>query len=259
MKEDEIVAVVGESGAGKSTFINLVMRFYDPDHGQVLVDGIDVREYNISDLRRQMGLVMQEPTLFNFPIKDNILYGAPEASNENIRSAAEVANAVEFIETAELSEAFDDKPASLLKAMKSDAYKAKVLEKIGQEEYDKKIEILTKIASTAGGVEEDATILDLIDKRSETVSGKALHDGYKVMCGVKGSKLSGGQKQRVAIARAVIRQPKILLLDEATSALDEISQQKVQKALENVMIGRTSIVVAHRLTTVEKCSRVAVI
>ena len=86
-----------------------------------------------------------------------------------------------------------------------------------------------------------------------------MHDGFNVVCGVKGSKLSGGQKQRVAIARAVVRQPKILLLDEATSALDEISQAKVQQALENVMQNRTSIVVAHRLTTVEQCSRVAVI
>ena len=86
-----------------------------------------------------------------------------------------------------------------------------------------------------------------------------LHKGFEVRCGIKGSKLSGGQKQRVAIARAVVRNPRILMLDEATSALDEISQAKVQKALENVMENRTSIVVAHRLTTVEKCNRVAVI
>jgi ATP-binding cassette, subfamily B (MDR/TAP), member 1 len=96
---NEIVAVVGESGAGKSTFINLVMRFYDPERGQVLVDDIDVKEYQIAALRKQMGLVMQEPTLFNYPVKDNIMYGTVTASNEDIRNAAQVANAIEFIET----------------------------------------------------------------------------------------------------------------------------------------------------------------
>ena len=99
MYPNEVVAIVGESGAGKSTFINLLMRFYDPEFGEVFVDDLPVKEYNIFDLRRQMGLVMQEPTLFNYPIKDNILYGCKEASNEMIVESARTANALEFIES----------------------------------------------------------------------------------------------------------------------------------------------------------------
>ena len=98
-----------------------------------------------------------------------------------------------------------------------------------------------------------------MDERDETYRDLALNPGFDIDCGVKGGKLSGGQKQRIAIARAVVRKPNILILDEATSALDEESQKKVQLALDNVMVGRTSIVIAHRLTTVEKCSRVVVI
>ena len=131
IEPNETVAVVGESGAGKSTFISLIMRFYDPEHGTVLLDGVDVRDYKISDLRKSMGLVMQEPTLFNYPIKDNILYGDLSATNEQIHKSAETANALEFIESDDLSNAFDDKPASLLNAMTSDAYKSKVIKKLG--------------------------------------------------------------------------------------------------------------------------------
>jgi len=101
---------------------------------------------------------------------------------------------------------------------------------------------------------------DLIDNRTQVERGSSiLHPGYDVMCGIRGGKLSGGQKQRIAIARAIVRKPSILILDEATSALDEESQQKVQKALEEVTTGRTSIVIAHRLTTVKKCSRLVVL
>lgn len=98
-----------------------------------------------------------------------------------------------------------------------------------------------------------------IDERNDKLKDISLHAGFDIVCGVKGGKLSGGQKQRVAIARAVIRKPNILILDEATSALDEESQRKVQVALDNIMVGRTSIVIAHRLTTVEKCNRIVVI
>jgi len=133
IRPNEVVAVVGESGAGKSTFINLVMRYYDPEQGQVLIDDMDVRQYNIHDLRREMGLVMQEPTLFNYSIKDNVMYGTLQASNDQIHTACTIANALEFVETNELSEAFDDKPASLLKAMQSETFKAKVVAELGQE------------------------------------------------------------------------------------------------------------------------------
>lgn len=145
---DEIVAVVGESGAGKSTFINLIMRFYEPEMGQVLIDDVDVRDYKIADLRMQMGLVMQEPTLFDYTITDNILYGNGQASNQDIYNAAQIANALEFIESRELSDAFDDKPSSLLEAIRSDTYKAGVIEALGEEDYKKCIETLDNIAKS---------------------------------------------------------------------------------------------------------------
>lgn len=115
IEKDMCIAIVGESGSGKSTLINLVMRFYDPEIGQVLIDGVDVREYRVSDLRAKMGLVMQEPTLFNYSVKDNILYGSHKASNQEIHNAAEVANALEFVESAELKNAFEDNAVTLHK------------------------------------------------------------------------------------------------------------------------------------------------
>lgn len=99
INKNDCIAIVGESGSGKSTFINLVMRFYDPDFGTVLIDGIDIKKYNIKQLRARMGLVMQEPTLFNYSIKENILYGNPNATNSQIMQAADIANAREFIES----------------------------------------------------------------------------------------------------------------------------------------------------------------
>lgn len=140
-------------------------------------------------------------------------------------------------------------------------YKTKMIEAIGQEEYKKKYDTLSKLVKKEEKQGMFSVIEGAVDARDAAQIGdmKALHNGYSTQCGTKGSKLSGGQKQRIAIARAVIRQPQILLLDEATSALDEDSQRKVQAALEQVMQGRTSIVVAHRLTTVEKCNRIAVI
>lgn len=108
ISKDMCIAIVGESGSGKSTLINLVMRFYDPEIGTVLIDGVDVKKYRVSELRSKMGLVMQEPTLFNYNIKDNILYGNAKASDKQIYNAASTANALEFIESAELKNAFED-------------------------------------------------------------------------------------------------------------------------------------------------------
>ena len=167
IEPNERVAVVGESGAGKSTFVSLVMRFYDPERGQVLVDDVDVKEYNISDLRRAMGLVMQEPALFNYSIKENILYGTMEATNEEIRASALIANATEFIEADDLSQAFDDKPASLLKALQSPAYKDQVIKEVGTEKYDKLVADITKVAALLGQGAEPEPILDLIDRRTK--------------------------------------------------------------------------------------------
>ena len=141
------------------------------------------------------------------------------------------------------------------------AQHAEVLKKrLGAEEYGKNLDTLRALAAKAAAEGKMEEIKDLIDRRDAGQKGHvALHSGYDIQCGIRGGKLSGGQKQRVAIARAVLREPAILMLDEATSALDEESQRKVQKALEGVSQGRTSIVVAHRLTTVKACSRVALI
>ncbi|KAF8670749.1 hypothetical protein HU200_050414 [Digitaria exilis] len=180
------VALVGESGSGKSTVIALLERFYDPDSGKILFDNVDLQTLKVSWLRQQIGLVAQEPVLFNDTIRTNIAYGRQgEASEEEIVAAAESANAHEFI--------------------------------------------------------------------------SALPDGYSTIVGERGIQLSGGQKQRVAIARAIIKNPKVLLLDEATSALDVESERVVQEALDNVVVGRTTVVVAHRLSTIRGADTIAVL
>ncbi|CAK8684381.1 ATP-dependent translocase ABCB1-like [Clavelina lepadiformis] len=187
VKPGQTLALVGESGCGKSTLVQLLERFFDPDQGQVTLDGVDIRHLNISWLRQQIGIVSQEPTLFNQSIKDNILHGdcARNPSQMEVEKAA-----------------------------------------------------------------KKADIHDVISR---------LPNGYDTNVGAKGSQLSGGQKQRVAIARALLRNPKILLLDEATSALDTESEKIVQQALDAAREGRTSIVIAHRLSTVRNADQIAVI
>lgn len=147
---NEVVAVVGESGAGKSTFISLLMRLYDPERGCVLVDDVDIKNYNVREFRREMGLVMQEPALFNYTIKENILFGQIDASNEQVHKAADIANALEFIETDELAETFGDDASSLRTAFISETFKKKVVDEIGQDAYDQKLASISLI------VEEDA-------------------------------------------------------------------------------------------------------
>ncbi|XP_022773712.1 ABC transporter B family member 15-like isoform X2 [Durio zibethinus] len=179
-------AFVGQSGSGKSTIISLIERFYDPLKGLVKIDGRDIRSYNLRSLRKHIALVSQEPTLFAGTIRENILYGSSDKTDESeIIEAAKAANAHDFI---------------------------------------------------AG-----------------------LADGYDTWCGDRGVQLSGGQKQRIAIARAILKNPSMLLLDEATSALDSQSEKVVQEALERVMVGRTSVVVAHRLSTIQNCDLIAVL
>jgi len=181
----QTVALVGESGSGKSTIVGLILRYYDPLDGLVRVDGRVVSEYNLAWLRSQIGLVSQEPLLFSTSIKENIRYGRPDASMEEIEAAARTANAHDFI--------------------------------------------------------------------------MSQPNGYDTEVGERGVQLSGGQKQRVAIARAVVKNPKILLLDEATSALDMHSEKVVQQALDVVMVGRTSVVVAHRLSTIRNAHKIALV
>lgn len=182
----QTVALVGESGSGKSTVISLVERFYDPESGQIFLDGVELRKLKISWLRQQMGLVSQEPVLFNETIRANIAYGKRgHASEEEIIAATKASNAHNFI--------------------------------------------------------------------------SSLPNGYDTSVGERGVQLSGGQKQRIAIARAILKDPRILLLDEATSALDTESERIVQDALDQVMVNRTSIIVAHRLSTIKGADIIAVV
>ncbi|MBQ8649964.1 MAG: ATP-binding cassette domain-containing protein, partial [Flavobacteriales bacterium] len=184
VKKGTMVALVGQSGSGKSTMTNLLCRFYDIDQGSITIDGKDIKDYRIEDLRDMCALVTQESVLFNDTVKNNILIGRPDASDEEVERAARIANAHEFIEK--------------------------------------------------------------------------LPDGLDTSIGDAGSRLSGGQRQRLCIARAVLKNAPILLLDEATSALDTESEKLVQDALERLMDGHTSFVVAHRLSTIQKADVIVV-
>ena len=179
------VAFVGPSGAGKTTIANLIPRFYDVIGGKITVGGTDIREIKLSELRRNIGVVQQNVYLFGGTVRENILYGRPDATFEEVTDAAVRAGADEFI--------------------------------------------------------------------------RALPQGYDTYCGDKGVKLSGGQKQRIAIARVFLKNPPIIILDEATSALDNESEQLVQRSLDSLAEGRTSVTIAHRLTTVRNADRIFVI
>lgn len=184
-KSGQRIALVGPSGAGKSTIISLLLRLYDPTVGRLLIDGQDARDYRLTELRSQMSMVPQEVLLFGGSIAENIAYGKPGASDEEIERAARQANAHDFIQ--------------------------------------------------------------------------AFPEGYATLVGDRGIKLSGGQRQRVAIARAILKNPAILILDEATSSLDSESERLIQEALETLMQGRTSFIIAHRLATVRHVDRIIVI
>jgi ATP-binding cassette subfamily B protein len=184
VKAGESIALVGPSGAGKSTLFDLLLRFRDPQSGDIKISGKSLTEWDLQELRSQFALVPQQPVLFSANVWDNLKYGRPDATEEEVVAAVKAAHAQEFIEQ--------------------------------------------------------------------------LPDGYQSFLGEQGVKLSGGQKQRLAIARAILRDPKILLLDEATSALDAQSEHYVQKALDALMKGRTTFIIAHRLATVRHVDRIAV-
>lgn len=171
------IALVGQSGSGKSTIVQLILRFYHIQKGSIKIDDQDITTLPIHQLRKEIGIVPQDVILFGGTILENIRYGKPEASMEEVREAAKLSNSLQFIES--------------------------------------------------------------------------FPDGFETLVGERGIKLSGGQRQRIAIARAILKNPKILILDEATSSLDAESEKLVQEALENLMIGRTSIIVAHRLATIK--------
>ena len=179
------VALVGQSGSGKSTLVDLLPRYYDPIEGEILIDGVNIKEFSTHDIRSQMGNVNQEAILFNDTFFNNIAFGVETATLEQVIDAAKIANAHDFIMSTE--------------------------------------------------------------------------EGYESTIGDRGSKLSGGQRQRVSIARAILKNPPILILDEATSALDTESEKMVQEALENLMLNRTTLVVAHRLSTIKRADEICVL
>jgi ATP-binding cassette subfamily B protein len=185
IEANEMIGLVGRSGAGKSTFINLMCRLYDVNKGRILIDGVDVRDIKYTDLRSQIGIVLQETFLFSGSIYDNIAYARPEAMVDEIIAAARAANAHDFI--------------------------------------------------------------------------VAKPDGYDTDVGERGNRLSGGEKQRIAIARAILRDPRILILDEATSSVDAETEKKIQDAIGALTKGRTTIAIAHRLSTLRNCNRLIVI
>jgi ABC-type multidrug transport system fused ATPase/permease subunit len=180
-----IVAVVGPTGAGKSTMVNLVARFYDPQRGRVLIDGIDVRDVTLSSLRTQVAFVFQETYLFSDTVAGNIAYGRPGISPGDVEAAARLAQAHEFIDT--------------------------------------------------------------------------LSRGYDTMLGERGSSLSGGQRQRLAIARAILTNPRVLILDDATAAVDPETEDLIRRGMRMVMHGRTTFVIAHRISTVKRADLVLVV
>lgn len=180
----EKVGLVGYSGAGKSTFVNLILRFYSPEQGRILIDGQDIASVTLESLRNQISLIPQDPILFHRSLEDNILYGQVEASQKEVIEAAKLAHCDEFI--------------------------------------------------------------------------KKCPGGYNALVGERGTKLSGGEKQRIAIARAMLLRAPILILDEATSALDSVTEKYIQDSLEKLMSNRTTIAVAHRLSTLSKMDRILV-
>ncbi|GGC71663.1 cyanophycin metabolism-associated ABC transporter [Undibacterium terreum] len=185
IKAGEMVGLVGHSGSGKSTLVNLICRFYDVSEGAILLDGVDIRSFPVADYRRNIGLVLQEPFLFFGTISENIAYGKPHATREEIIAAARAAHAHEFI--------------------------------------------------------------------------LRLPQGYDSMVGERGQGLSGGERQRISIARALLIDPRILILDEATSSVDSETEKEIQKALDNLVKGRTTIAIAHRLSTLHKADRLVVL
>jgi ATP-binding cassette, subfamily B, bacterial len=174
------LGIAGRTGAGKTTLVSLLMRFYDPSAGQILLDGVDIRDYKLSELRHQFAIVLQEPVLFSTNIAENIAYGRPGASFQDIVAAAKIANAHDFI--------------------------------------------------------------------------VALPDGYDTLVGERGMRLSGGERQRIALARAFLKDAPILILDEPTSAIDTATEAMIIEAMQRVMAGRTTLMIAHRLSTLEVCN-----
>jgi ABC-type sugar transport system ATPase subunit len=190
IKAKESVALVGEIGSGKSSVINLIMRFYDPDFGEILIDGKNIKEYNIQELRKRMGIVLQNPTIFNYTIKDNLLYGNMKASNHQLAEAAKIANATEFIESDVFVKSLDDKPSVLYNEFKKVAYKKTITDELGKDYFpiQEDIKRLNDKENEEGSFD---LIKDVIDSRTDFEKGDlSLHEGWEIGAGVNGSKLT---------------------------------------------------------------------
>ncbi len=181
----QVIALVGTTGSGKTSVVNLIPRFYDPTAGRILVDGTDIRAVTLASLRAQVGIVLQDTTLFATTVRENLRFGRPDAADWEVRAAAEAAQAHDFI--------------------------------------------------------------------------MAMPDGYDTLVGEKGDTLSGGQKQRIAIARALLQDPRILILDDATASVDTETEQQIQAALQRLMQGRTTFVIAHRISTIRRADWILVL
>ncbi len=185
VKPGEMIGLVGHSGAGKTTLVNLLCRFYDVTGGAIRIDGVDIRDLSMDEIRQQIGMVLQQPYLFRGTLAENIAYGKPEATYAEIIRAAKAANAHDFI--------------------------------------------------------------------------TAMPEGYDTIVGEGGSGLSGGERQRISIARAILHDPRILILDEATSSVDTETERQIQEALDELVKGRTTIAIAHRLSTLYNADRILVL
>ncbi|RZS02258.1 hypothetical protein BHM03_00032267 [Ensete ventricosum] len=250
IQQGTTLALVGESGSGKSTVISLIERFYDPQAGEVLIDGINIKEFQLRWIRGKIGLVTQEPVLFATSIRDNIAYGKDSASVEEIRAAAEIANAAKFI----------DKLPKLIRRIRLMTFQKVVNMEIEwfDDPENSSGAIAARLSADAATVRTSFYAGARLVDSGKTTFGKVFR-GYDTLVGERGVQLSGGQKQRIAIARAMVKDPKIVLLDEATSALDAESERVVQNALDRVMVDRTTIVVAHRLSTIRGADAIAVV
>ncbi|MEM4610692.1 MAG: ATP-binding cassette domain-containing protein, partial [Thermoproteota archaeon] len=181
----EKIAILGATGSGKSTLVYLIPRFYDPASGSILIDGVDIKKFKLSSLRRQIGIVPQDVFLFSGTIRENIAFGKPDASMEEIARAAELAKIRDFIES--------------------------------------------------------------------------LPDGYDTFVGERGVTLSGGQRQRITIARAILTDPRILIMDDSLSFVDSKTEQEIQSAINEVMKGRTTFIIAQRLSTIRNADRIMIL
>ncbi|VDO73812.1 unnamed protein product [Haemonchus placei] len=247
VQSGETIALVGASGSGKSTLVSLLSRLYEVDDGKITIDGVPLCEYDVKALRKRIGIVQQEPYLFNGTVKENISLGREGIDDEKIRQAADVADVTEFVDHLEKFYLFSFFCLGIFQLTKKDPSEHQT-----QQGFDTYLG--PGGATLSGGQKQRIAIARAIRDPSEHQS----QQGFDTYLGPGGATLSGGQKQRIAIARAIVTDPRILFLDEATSALDAKCEKVVQVALNEAAKGRTTIVIAHRLSTVRDVKKIYV-